>query len=87
MPPEALFFDSEQSHAWKELYEVPGGDQVDGSPPVPVRFENRYFSHLLAGTNCVPSHLDTRSRFSVHNSISESYRADTYRNRFGIIRR
>eukprot|EP00959_Pyramimonas_sp_CCMP1952_P330377 6917647-Pyramimonas_sp.AAC.1 len=21
----------------EELYEVPGGDQVDGSPPVPVR--------------------------------------------------
>eukprot|EP00959_Pyramimonas_sp_CCMP1952_P011073 231929-Pyramimonas_sp.AAC.1 len=25
MPPEALCFDSEHSHAWKELYEVPGG--------------------------------------------------------------
>eukprot|EP00959_Pyramimonas_sp_CCMP1952_P198488 4151744-Pyramimonas_sp.AAC.1 len=33
---EALSFDSEHSHAWKELYEVPGGDKVDGSPPAPV---------------------------------------------------
>eukprot|EP00959_Pyramimonas_sp_CCMP1952_P276183 5773084-Pyramimonas_sp.AAC.1 len=37
MPPEALSFVSEHSHAWKELYEVPGGDEVDGSPPAPVR--------------------------------------------------
>eukprot|EP00959_Pyramimonas_sp_CCMP1952_P014323 303294-Pyramimonas_sp.AAC.1 len=36
MPPEAFFFGSEHSHALKELYEVPGGDRVDGSPPVPV---------------------------------------------------
>eukprot|EP00959_Pyramimonas_sp_CCMP1952_P143749 3009466-Pyramimonas_sp.AAC.1 len=36
MPPEALVFDSEHFRAWKELYEVPGGDQVEGSPPVPV---------------------------------------------------
>eukprot|EP00959_Pyramimonas_sp_CCMP1952_P194639 4070169-Pyramimonas_sp.AAC.1 len=36
MPPEALCFDSEHSYTWKELYEVPGADQVDGSPPVPV---------------------------------------------------
>eukprot|EP00959_Pyramimonas_sp_CCMP1952_P259284 5420728-Pyramimonas_sp.AAC.1 len=37
MRPEGLPFDSEHSEAWEELYEVPGGDQVDGSPPVPVR--------------------------------------------------
>eukprot|EP00959_Pyramimonas_sp_CCMP1952_P280355 5860415-Pyramimonas_sp.AAC.1 len=41
MPPEARSFDSEHPRAWEELYEVPGGDQVDGSPPVPVRFENQ----------------------------------------------
>eukprot|EP00959_Pyramimonas_sp_CCMP1952_P134579 2816259-Pyramimonas_sp.AAC.1 len=37
MPPEALSFDSELSHAWKDLYDDPGGDQVDGSPPAPVK--------------------------------------------------
>eukprot|EP00959_Pyramimonas_sp_CCMP1952_P351090 7354951-Pyramimonas_sp.AAC.1 len=36
MPPEALAFNSEHSHASKELYEGPGGDQVGGSPPLPV---------------------------------------------------
>eukprot|EP00959_Pyramimonas_sp_CCMP1952_P365071 7644697-Pyramimonas_sp.AAC.1 len=36
MLPEALSFDSELSHAWNELYGVPGGEQVDGSAPVPV---------------------------------------------------
>ena len=29
-------FHSEHSYACKELCEVPGGDQVDGSPPAPV---------------------------------------------------
>eukprot|EP00959_Pyramimonas_sp_CCMP1952_P011776 247938-Pyramimonas_sp.AAC.1 len=33
---KVLCFDSEHSYARKELYEVPGGDQVDGSPPTPV---------------------------------------------------
>eukprot|EP00959_Pyramimonas_sp_CCMP1952_P149018 3117950-Pyramimonas_sp.AAC.1 len=28
--------DSELSSACEELHEVPGGDQVDGSPPAPV---------------------------------------------------
>eukprot|EP00959_Pyramimonas_sp_CCMP1952_P372824 7807121-Pyramimonas_sp.AAC.1 len=37
MPPEAFSSDSELSRALKELYEVPGGDQVDGSPLAPVR--------------------------------------------------
>eukprot|EP00959_Pyramimonas_sp_CCMP1952_P253435 5295347-Pyramimonas_sp.AAC.1 len=32
---EVLCFDSELSYACKELYEVPRGDQVDGSPPAP----------------------------------------------------
>eukprot|EP00959_Pyramimonas_sp_CCMP1952_P033838 710169-Pyramimonas_sp.AAC.1 len=36
MLPETLSFDSEHSYACKELYEVPGGDQVDGSPPALV---------------------------------------------------
>eukprot|EP00959_Pyramimonas_sp_CCMP1952_P015227 322414-Pyramimonas_sp.AAC.1 len=33
---EALSVDSKHSNPWKKLYEVPGGDQVDGSPPAPV---------------------------------------------------
>eukprot|EP00959_Pyramimonas_sp_CCMP1952_P388665 8143699-Pyramimonas_sp.AAC.1 len=33
---EALSFDAERSHACSELYEIPGGHQVDGSPPAPV---------------------------------------------------
>ena len=36
MLPEALSFHAEHSHACQELYEVPGGVQVDGSPPAPV---------------------------------------------------
>ena len=35
----AFCFHSEHSYACKELYEVPGGDQVDGSPPAPVRVQ------------------------------------------------
>ena len=41
----AFCFHSEHSYACKELYEVPGGDQVDGSPPAPVhisRFDNSF---------------------------------------------
>eukprot|EP00959_Pyramimonas_sp_CCMP1952_P085605 1790658-Pyramimonas_sp.AAC.1 len=34
--PEALSSDAEHSCACKELYELPGGHQVDGSPPAPV---------------------------------------------------
>ena len=33
----AFCFHSEHSYACKELYEVPGGDQVDVSPPAPVK--------------------------------------------------
>eukprot|EP00959_Pyramimonas_sp_CCMP1952_P110710 2316278-Pyramimonas_sp.AAC.1 len=33
---EALSFDSDHSCAWKELYEVPGGDLVDGSLSAPL---------------------------------------------------
>eukprot|EP00959_Pyramimonas_sp_CCMP1952_P145506 3046182-Pyramimonas_sp.AAC.2 len=37
---EVVCFQSEHSYACKELYEVPDGDQVDGSPLAPVlRFE------------------------------------------------
>eukprot|EP00959_Pyramimonas_sp_CCMP1952_P386851 8107613-Pyramimonas_sp.AAC.1 len=41
---KSLFFHSASipslhSCQWKELYEVPRGDQVDGSPPAPVREE------------------------------------------------
>eukprot|EP00959_Pyramimonas_sp_CCMP1952_P469100 9494358-Pyramimonas_sp.AAC.1 len=39
MLPEAPSFDSEKTYARKELYEVPSGDQVDGSPRAPVSFE------------------------------------------------
>eukprot|EP00959_Pyramimonas_sp_CCMP1952_P057141 1192760-Pyramimonas_sp.AAC.1 len=49
---EVLCSDSGHCYAWKELYEVPGGDQVRGSPPAPVEgyltihFEKADFSHL-----------------------------------------
>eukprot|EP00959_Pyramimonas_sp_CCMP1952_P406025 8509357-Pyramimonas_sp.AAC.1 len=32
----AVCFTSQHAYACKELYEVPGGGQIDGSPPVPV---------------------------------------------------
>ena len=32
---EAFRLHSEYSYACKELYEVPGGNQVDGLPPAP----------------------------------------------------
>ena len=32
---EAFRLHSERSFACEELYEVPGGDQVDGLPPAP----------------------------------------------------
>eukprot|EP00959_Pyramimonas_sp_CCMP1952_P072921 1524002-Pyramimonas_sp.AAC.1 len=37
---EVLCLDSGHSYAWKELYDGPGGDQVDGSPPAPVRVDH-----------------------------------------------
>eukprot|EP00959_Pyramimonas_sp_CCMP1952_P460360 9479730-Pyramimonas_sp.AAC.1 len=33
---EAVCFESKHSYACEELYEVHGGDQVDGSPPAPI---------------------------------------------------
>eukprot|EP00959_Pyramimonas_sp_CCMP1952_P242714 5073275-Pyramimonas_sp.AAC.1 len=34
--PDALRFGPELSYGCEELYEVPSGDQVNGSPPAPV---------------------------------------------------
>eukprot|EP00959_Pyramimonas_sp_CCMP1952_P226716 4740415-Pyramimonas_sp.AAC.1 len=52
MHPEALPFNSEHSHAWKQLYEVPGGDQVGGSPPVPdnIQLFEKCLQELSAST-------------------------------------
>eukprot|EP00959_Pyramimonas_sp_CCMP1952_P366952 7685754-Pyramimonas_sp.AAC.1 len=43
---QKLSLSSLSTHAWKELYEVPGGDQVDGLPPAPV--PRRALRHRLA---------------------------------------
>eukprot|EP00959_Pyramimonas_sp_CCMP1952_P416537 8726669-Pyramimonas_sp.AAC.1 len=47
--PEALSFDTEHSHACKELYEVPGSDQVDGWLGTGGKPSTKFFC-VFAGT-------------------------------------
>eukprot|EP00959_Pyramimonas_sp_CCMP1952_P025872 543105-Pyramimonas_sp.AAC.1 len=44
---EAFSFDSD-SHARKELYEIPGGNQIDDSPLAPVRAEGGCVDNAIA---------------------------------------
>eukprot|EP00959_Pyramimonas_sp_CCMP1952_P271754 5682233-Pyramimonas_sp.AAC.1 len=52
---------SDDGRARKELYEVPGGNQVDGEPPVPI-LKGSITIETLGGTDNVPKNAGKGGR-------------------------